>query len=152
MCREVPEKAKKREAQARRPNHFLAFCWPLVASGGQNCAKGFVMASFYSHFGSNLTHIYKKMWFPVGQKSKHIQENFGAFWKLAGVPFCFSLNFVVDFVCRVRPTREGMFPRSAGSRRGNTYHKADYNGEADCTQPRASTECGTVAGLPKAIG
>ena len=55
----------------------------------------------------------------VGKTAKHIQENFGAFSKLAGVPFCFSLHFVIDFVCRVRPTRERVCPRSAGSREGN---------------------------------
>jgi hypothetical protein len=27
----------------------------------------------------------------VGKKAKHIQENFGEFLKLAGVPLCFSL-------------------------------------------------------------
>ena len=37
----------------------------------------------------------------------HIYKNPSEhFSKLASVPSCFSLHFVVDFVCRVRPVRE----------------------------------------------
>ena len=73
----------------------------------------------------------------VGKTAKHIQENFGVFSKLAGVPFCFSLHFVIDFACRVRPTRERVCPRSAGSREGNncpwSREPILNNGNADGT-------------------
>ena len=75
----------------------------------------------------------------VGKTAKHVQENFGAFSQLAGVPFCFSLHFVIDFVCRVRPTRERVCPRSAGSREGNNCPREPIlnNGNADGTHIRA---------------
>ena len=116
----------------------------MVAEGRQNCtdvgqngANAYKMCLILKSFFLKIVGHSVLFFITVGRTAKHIQENFGAFSKLAGVPFCFSLHFVIDFVCRVRPTRERVCPRSAGSRRGNTCPRSrepilDY-GNVDCT-------------------
>ena len=66
---------------------------PLVASGGQNGAQGFVMAPFYPHLGSNFTQTYKKMVTSRGKKAKHIQENFGPFVLIGGRSVVFFITW-----------------------------------------------------------
>ena len=56
---------------------------------GQNGANGckiclIVKATFLRIVGHSVL-----FFITVGKTAKHIQENFGAFSKLAGVPFCF---------------------------------------------------------------
>ena len=56
---------------------------------GQNCANGckicFILEStFLKIVGHSVL-----FFITVGKTTTHIQENFGAFSKLAGVPFCF---------------------------------------------------------------
>ena len=104
---------------------------------GQNGANGCKICLIVKSIFLKIVGHSVLFFITVGKTAKHIQENFGAFSKLAGVPFCFWLHFVIDFVCRVRPTRERLCPRSAGSRRGNTCPRSrepilDY-GNADCT-------------------
>ena len=92
---------------------------------GQNGANGckicFILKSFFLKFVGHSVLFF----ITVGKTAKHIQENFGAFSKLAGVPFCFSLHFVVDFVCRERPTRERVCPAALEAERGTTAHEAE---------------------------
>ena len=96
----------------------VPFCFSLLGKESYTCTKKF--GAFLKIVGHSVL-----FFITVGKTAKHIQENFGAFSKLAGVPFCFSLHFVIDFVCRVRPTRKGVFPRSAEPVGGTPAHEAE---------------------------